>query len=313
MPLIRLNVSETGLRAPGAASAGAVLGEALDQLPPGAPVVAMIHGYKFSPRLRRHTPHRHILSLRPGIDCPRVVSWPRHLGFGRGDPGEGLAIAFGWEGRGTIWRAYAEAGRAGRVLAELIGAVHAAGAPTSILAHSLGARVALAALPHIPSGAVRRTVLLSAAEFTSSARAALDSPAGRHAEIVNITSGENAPFDLLLHGLVRPHRPFDRPVGAGLGGAGANWLDLPIDRPETRAALAGLGFRIPPPERRFCHWSGYLRPGMFALHRALIRQPGRTSLARLRAALPDAPAPSGPAPLRRGPGLPLPSEPIAPL
>lgn len=312
MPLIRLNVSETGLRTPGAASAEAVLSEALDRLPPGSPVVVMIHGYKFSPRRRQHTPHRHILALRPGIDDPRVVSWPRHLGFGKGDPNEGLAIAFGWEARRTIWQAYAEAGRAGRALAELIETIDARGARANIIAHSLGARVALAALPHLRRGAVRRAVLLSAAEFTSSAQSALDSPAGRWAEIINITSGENTLFDLLLHGFVRPHRPFDRPVGAGLGGVAPNWLDMRIDRPDTRDALAGLGFRIPAPERRVCHWSGYLRPGMFALHRALIRQPERTAIARLRAVLPDVSV-SGPFRPQRNTGLPLPSEPIAPL
>ena len=310
MPLIRLNVSETGLRTPGAASAEAVLSEALDRLPPGSPVVVMIHGYKFSPRRRQHTPHRHILSLRPGIDGPRVVSWPRHLGFGKGDPNEGLAIAFGWEARRTIWQAYAEAGRAGRALADLIETIAARGARASIIAHSLGARVALSALPLLGRCAVRRVVLLSAAEFTSAARAALESPAGRGAEIVNITSAENAVFDLLLHGFVRPHQPFDSPLGAGLGGTASNWLDLRIDRPDTRDALAGLGFRIPAPERRICHWSGYLRPGLFALHRALIRQPELTSLGRLRSVLPDAPAAARP---RRTTGLPLPSEPIAPL
>lgn len=312
MPLIRVNVSNTRLRTQGAASAEAVLAEALHQLPKGAPVVVMIHGYKFSPRLRGHSPHRHILSLRPRIDGPRVVSWPRHLGFGKGDPREGLAIAFGWEARGTIWQAYAEAGRAGHALAGMIRTIDTHGARTSILAHSLGARVALAALPHLGPGAVRRAVLLSAAEFTSAAQSALGSPAGRQAEIVNITSGENTLFDLLLHGFVRPHRPFDRPVGAGLGDVAPNWLDMRIDRPETRDALAGLGFRIPPPERRICHWSGYLRPGMFALHRALIRQPERTALSRLRAVLPDAHAP-GPFPRRRDADLPLPSDPIAPF
>ena len=313
MPLIRLNVSEAGLRTQGAQSAQAALAKALDELPRGAPVIVMIHGYKFSPRLRRHTPHRHILSLRPGIDSPRVVSWPRHLGFGKGNPDEGLAIAFGWEARHTIWRAYAEAGRAGRALAEIIKTTDAAGAPTSIIAHSLGARVALAALPHLPSGALRRAVLLSAAEFGAVARSSLDSPAGRRAEIVNVTSRENALFDLLLQGFIRPHRPLDRPLGAGLCEAPGNWLDLPIDRPETRNALAGLGFRVPPPERRVCHWSGYLRPGMFSLHRALLRQPERTALARLRAVLPDASAHVGPIRRQRVNGLPLPSEPIAPL
>ena len=92
MPLVRINVlGDTPVCADGG-SAEAALSEALDGLPRGAPVVVMIHGYKHSPGAPSHDPHSHMLSLTP-VRGGRSLSWPRHLGFGRGDTREGLAIA----------------------------------------------------------------------------------------------------------------------------------------------------------------------------------------------------------------------------
>ena len=78
------------------------------------PVIVMVHGFKYAPGHRSECPHRQILSLDPVRDCFKVVSWPRGLGFGRGAPDEGLGIGFGWNARGTLRQAYAEAARAGK-------------------------------------------------------------------------------------------------------------------------------------------------------------------------------------------------------
>ena len=71
-------------------------------LPAEAPIVVMIHGYRYSPSQPAHDPHRHILSLDPDPRQRRATSWPRALGFGGVHPQDGLAIAFGWEARGTL-------------------------------------------------------------------------------------------------------------------------------------------------------------------------------------------------------------------
>ena len=47
-------------------------------------------------------------------------------------------------------------------------------------------------------------------------------------------------------------------------------LDLVIDDPDTEQALARLGFPLWPASVRVCHWQPYLRPGLFALYRALL-------------------------------------------
>jgi pimeloyl-ACP methyl ester carboxylesterase len=248
-----------------------LLRAALESQPERAPVIVLVHGYTYAPGHPERCPHDHILSLRPRATA-RAMSWPRHLGFGRGDPAEGLCVAFGWNASGSVWRAHAEAGRAGRALARLIGAARREGAgPVHVMGHSLGARVALAALPHLPEGAVGRVVLLAGAETRAAAEAALATPAGETAEVVNVRTRENTVFDLLFRAVIHPHRPLARSLGAGLGREDSRWLDLSIDSDTTRARMAALGFRIPAPARAVCHWSAYLRPGLFPLYRALLR------------------------------------------
>lgn len=263
------------------------LSGALDGLPPDAPVVILIHGFKFSPGCPKDDPHTHILSLAPAQTCWKAISWPLHLGFGRGAPG--LCIAFGWSSRGSLRSAYTEAEQAARALADVI-AVIAPRRPVQIMAHSLGARVALQVLPFVAAGAIGRMVLIAAAEMQAAARAALDSPAGRSAEVLNITSRENDLFDFGVECLL-PHPPGDRALGCGLGQDRRNWLDVQIDDGATLALLSDIGYKISPPRYRICHWSGYLRPGIFTFYRAALFTPATLPLPFLRAALPKAATP----------------------
>lgn len=291
MPLLQVDAVSGRPVLRGGGDLVAALRLALAARPPGAPVVVMIHGYRFSPFDPHRCPHDHILSLRPRRGCWKAISWPRHLGFGRGRADEGLCIAFGWDAGGTIWRAWNSAARAGAALAGLIAlAGGTRPSPVDLVCHSLGARVALSAFPALPGRSVGRVVLMAAAEFRGSAAAALATPAGRGAEVINVTSRENDLFDKLLECFVRAPARGDRALGAGLGQARRNWLDLQMDCPKSRAVLAGLGYRVPPPVRRVCHWSAYLRPGLFVFYRDLIRRREELPLAWLRARLPARPA-----------------------
>ncbi len=260
----------------------AELAWALAALPQGAPVVVMIHGYRFMPGQPGHCPHEHILSLRPTPGVPRAVSWPGQLGLA--DSAAGLAVAFGWPSRGGLRDCYARAADAGVHLSTLIARLRALAPDRTmdVIAHSLGARVALSALPLLQAGDVGRMILLAGAELRLRARAMLDTPAGRAAEVLNVTSRENVLFDLMLEtaltlGLVRS-------LGRGLPRAPANWTDLHIDRPDTLAALAARGFPVDPPRRRICHWSAYLRPGVFPIYHAVLAR--RIAPATLRAPRP---------------------------
>ena len=243
------------------------LARRLASLPQGVPVVAMIHGYRFSPGITGACPHRHIFSLTPPDDDRTAISWPRHLGL---DGNSGLALAFGWPARGSLLGAHRRAARAGRALAELAALVEQLdpGRGVDVIAHSLGARVALSALPDAQPGQFRRLILLAAAETRRPARAALASAAGRSAEVINVTTRENDLFDFLAEWLLA--FGFDTALGQGIGAKRPNWLDLQIDQPATRAVLHRLGHPLPPPPQRISHWSPYLRPGVFGLYRALL-------------------------------------------
>ncbi len=246
MALVPLTMTAYGL----SADEGA-LRSALARTPPGAPVVAMIHGYRYIPGHPRPDPHRQILSIRPDLGGART----------------------------------------GAALAVLADRLADAGHPLDLIAHSLGARVALAALSAAQLGAIGRVILLSAADLAATGADAMRSPAGRRAEVINITGRENRLFDLMFERLIRAGG--DRALGRGLPDAPPNWLDLPLDCPDTRASLARLGHRVAAPALPVCHWSGYLRPGAFPLYRALLADRDRLTLPRLRACLPcDAPDPA---------------------
>ncbi len=251
------------------------------------PVVVMVHGYKYKPGNPNHCPHRHILSLDPQHLPWRAPSWPRQLGFGLGRSDEGLAVAFGWDARGTLVSAQARALGAGRALARVVKALHdqAPERDIHILGHSLGTEVALEALHHLPAGTVRRVISLTGASYQSRAARALATPAGRTAEFFNVTSRENDAFDFLFETLTRSPERGDRALGQGF--EGPNAVTLQLDCLDTLDHLAGMGHPIGLPERRVCHWSSYMRPGALRFYKRLIRQPERTPLPLIQQVLPE--------------------------
>lgn len=249
------------------------LAAALEGLAPGAPIVIMVHGFRYCPNDPENDPHQQILSPRPTLDHWKVVSWPRKMRL-RGD--QGLVIGYGWSARGTIWQAYGAAGQTGVRLARLITQLraHAPNRAIHLMGHSLGARVCVTALDHAPIGAVRRAILISPAMFAQEARTGALS----RTEVISILGRENTAFDMMLRA-VMPHK------GATLGRGGpdhANWLDLRLDCSRAQAALRLLGHRVVPAQRRVCHWSGYLRPGVWGVYRALVKRPEQTPLPYLR-------------------------------
>ncbi|WBU63155.1 DUF726 domain-containing protein [Paracoccus aerodenitrificans] len=255
------------------------------KLPAGAPVIVMVHGYRYCPSHPDHDPHRHILGLKPSLPgAKRLRSWPRALGFSS-DGNEGLGIPFGWPARGRLASAYRRAGQVGRDLAHSIEALSdAANRPVHVIGHSLGARVALQAMVASKSGSIGRLILMAAAELRIEAEAAMTSPAAQQAEIINVTSRENDLFDLGLELLVgRARKPA---LGLGLSQPRRNWLDLQIDAPDVRASLADLGFDIGADVARACHWSPYLREGLFDFYRVALGQPWALPLPLLHAHLP---------------------------
>ena len=276
--VFRVDVGSKGLRVDRSA-----LAAALAALPAGAPVVVMIHGYRFAPGARGgNCPHTHIFSMQPPEQDWTAISWPRHLGL---SGGRALAIGFGWPARGRFRGACVRARAAGRALAELAALVQRLdpGRAFDVIGHSLGARVALTALPYAIPGDLRRLILLAAAETRRPAMRAMASAAGACVQVVNVTTRENDLFDFLVEWL--GSAGLDTAIGQGLRETPANWLDVQLDQPATLAALARLGHVLPAAPARISHWSPYLRPGALGLYRAILD--GSLSVQALRDALPE--------------------------
>jgi hypothetical protein len=279
------------------------LAEALAQTPPDAPVTILIHGYRYSPFALATDPHR--LILADSRAATTDITWPRHLHLDRS--GSGLGIAFGWEARGTLWHAWRRSGHAARALADLTARLRniAPNRRIGVLAHSLGARVALMALAHTAPGDIARVVMLAGAAFRGEAEAVLATDAGRATEFVSVISRENDLFDFCTEWLVSGGR--GHALGHGLAYPVPNWVDLQIDHPGVLSALARISYTIAPPSYRVCHWSAYQRPGIFALYRSLLTNPIGLPLPLLADALPDALAPRWSRLLARPlPAMPLP-------
>ena len=256
----------------------------LRDVPPGAPVVVMLHGFRYHPGNPASDPHRTIYAPKSG---PGVASWPEGLGFGGPDGGAGLCIGFGWEGTAdpnqqaliglarfaTVYRKAADTAPLLATLINAIGEIDPA-RKVDVMAHSLGARVALRALPDLRQGNLGRVILLGAAEYESEVvrmiRANRSNP---EAEFFNVTARANDLFDFLFERFTPRPGAADRVLGAGLSHGHRNWLDIQIDHPQTEACLARRGIALGRATRVMDHWGFYLRDGIFELYRNLIRDP----------------------------------------
>lgn len=276
MPVVKLNVNS---------GPPCELWQEAGKLPPHAPIIVMIHGYRYSPSCPDKDPHRYILSTEPVPNAPHVPSWPLALGFGKNQPDEGLAVTFGWEARGSLGQAYRRAGDAGEVLGGVLSQLsQRAGRPIALIGHSLGARVALQAMRHAESGNIGRAVLLTGAEFHDTAASAMVSPAGQSAEVINITSRENDLFDFAIEtwlGLGRRQA-----LGFGLRDPLRNWIDVQIDHDGTLKELNKLGFPVERTAFRLSHRTPYLRRGLFDFYRTALCHPWALPMTMLRARLP---------------------------
>jgi pimeloyl-ACP methyl ester carboxylesterase len=298
MAYFGITASEGGLRAADGAGLDAALRRHLAGLPRHGPVVVLVHGYKFHPDRPGSDPHRSLFAFRPERDGWKIRSWPQGLGFAD-DAGEtGLCVGFGWPasaphlkslaatGRTGFARVYDRAAVFGTQLAELIALLQrlAPGRPVDVLAHSLGARVALAALPHLKV-APGRMVLLGAAEFDARAREFLGAMTlPLPPQIYNVTARANDLYDLMFESFA-PRRTWgERAIGLGLRDPLPFWLDLQLDRAEVTAWINAQGIALTPPDARLCHWSFYTRGGALEVYRAILRRRPGWDLPVLRAA-----------------------------
>ena len=105
--------------------------------------------------------------------------------------------------------------------------------------------------------------------------------AARSVQVLNVTTRANRMFDFMLEALLSGGTHAS--VAYGLSKPQPCWTDLRADDPAAVDALRDLGFRLGGTPAQICHWSPFLRPGLFRLYRALLER--RLPLPLLRAAL----------------------------
>lgn len=242
------------------------LSQGADSVPKDRPVVILLHGYNYEPGSGLCCPHASLYAKASDHPAIRSRDWPTRLNVGTR---EMSAIGFGWPARGSLWGAWRAANMAGHALARLISDLKAAAPERDIhiLAHSMGARVAMAGLKAADRGVVRRVILLNGADFISHVSLALQRQA-RSVSLFNVTSRENAVFDALVELSLADTWIGDKSVGRGIDAPRA--VTLRLDQRQHLSTLNRLGFDLPAPNKRICHWSTYLRPGTGALYRGIL-------------------------------------------
>lgn len=280
MALITVNAPD------GWTAENAALLSAIQGLEHGTCVTILIHGYRYSPTSHESDPHRRLYSLTARKTSGKSVSWAHYLKLGHAKAG--LGIGFAWLALGRLAVVAERAFLAGDALADMIQQIARARPDLRLgmFAHSLGARVALRALSQAPRGSVETLVLLTGAEYRATARAAAQSSAGKTARILNVTSGENACFDLAFRLLAPSRESLGPGLGDGIGPSQAGWVDLKIDDTAHLAGLHAMGYRVAQARHLVCHWSSFTRPGLFPLYRDLLGDQGAAKFEELARALP---------------------------
>ncbi|WP_299656809.1 alpha/beta hydrolase [uncultured Tateyamaria sp.] len=288
MPILRLNAGPDGLVLHG--SPAPALPTLRRAAKGSGPIIILIHGFKYDPNVPTYCPHNRIFG-KGTAEARTQTQWLRPLGFASRHAGEGLAIAFGWGARGNLWNAQLSARAAGVALAQAIRDIRAVAPfrPIHAITHSMGSEVIFEALRHLPARALHRVFTITGASYASVATAAMETPAGRSAQLMNIISRENDVFDLMFERLMAPAVPMDRAMGSGVHLSNA--VNIQLDCPKTLAALARFGGHVSGPERRVCHWSGYTRPGALRFYARALRSADDITLEALKAALPAMPTP----------------------
>lgn len=306
MAVLRVNAAADGTihSVPGATNSWQdTLLDTVVRLPPNAPIVILVHGYRYTWRslrgLGQHDPHRLLYlpcDLAPSArKRPPTANWPRALGFSPKAAEDGLCIALGWDAR--YWRpgldCFARVHRTAAHTAEAVITLARAVAEADprrqvdCLSHSLGARVVLQALRRAPDLPVGRAILLGGAEYSAEARLVLEQQdrLGAGTQFYHMIARANDVYDALFQ-LFAPRacEPGDVPLGArGLGSAHDRWVDLQLDHPETRGWLGRHGFAPQRAPERISHWSFYADPGAMAFYGAILRDSRRWSIGAMRA------------------------------
>ena len=150
------------------------------------------------------------------------------------------------------------AGQAAGILAKAIQSrLDGSNAEICIIAHSLGARVALSALAQLPSDSVMRVLLLNGSSYSQSSKV-IATYTDSH--VLNVIVKAD---DVLnkLGSVFAPEAFIEAVVGqSGIENPPVNWLDICLDDPDVQARATACGYdniRGDNPNNIADHWYSY--------------------------------------------------------
>jgi pimeloyl-ACP methyl ester carboxylesterase len=172
-----------------------------------------------------------------------------------------LMIDFRWLGYAAGLRAlpdlatpYEKAGVEAKGLAELVNSLRqiSPDSPVDVVAHRLGARVALMAVRTARSKMWRRLLLSNAFEYSARTLTALDCPMGRHLSFHNLIMQSNNITTFFFDRLGPKPGPADHAICFGYKFAHSNWSEVPDNSKAATKLLLDMGantFAFNPPKQ----------------------------------------------------------------
>ncbi len=161
-----------------------------------------------------------------------------------------LVIDFRWLGYATGLRAlpdmqapYDKAGREANGLAYLINQLRiiTPDSPVDVVAHRLGARVAIMAVKIARSKMWRRLLLSNALEYSARTLAALDRPMGAHLTCYNIVANNHSLTPFLFDRFGPKPGPMDRAICYGYKFPHSNWTEIPEHSAQAAEMMLEMG------------------------------------------------------------------------
>ena len=214
-------------------------------LPSARHIIIMVNGFDYDPtETSEDNPHLTLFKEWNGhISAIQEEHWDC-FGFGwysaELEPGSwvGGLLRLHWNPYRWGWEL---AGKAGGILAKMIAARLAAddGAEICIVAHSMGARVALSALTQLPRSAVKRVLLLNGSEYSQTAKVV---SLYTNSDVLNVVVKAD---DVLskLGSIFAPEEFIENVVGqSGLCDPPHTWLDICLDNTGVKEKTRAGGY-----------------------------------------------------------------------
>ena len=178
----------------------------------------------------------------------------RHTPFAlQSDDTNTLVIDFRWLGYATGLRAlhdlttpYEKAGFEAKGLALLINRLReiSPDSPVDVVAHRLGARVALMAMPLARSKMWRNLLLSNAFEYSAYTLMALKCPMGAHLNIFNTIAQNRSLAPFLFDRFGPKPGPADRALCFGYQFARSNWTEIPENSETATDLMLQMGANV---------------------------------------------------------------------